>query len=120
MRVVVSQKSVARFALLASRDQVRVDKYNLQLGLGNPLSALFDDTASLQHLHAHTRSILLQERDEYKENTPISILLSIIGRCLRNHSSNQAEVLQSGGIDMLEYVFYYLPDEFMKLKECRR
>lgn len=113
-RVVVSQKSVARFALLASRDQVRVDKYNLQLGLGNPLSALFDDTASLQHLHAHTRSILLQERDEYKENTPISILLSIIGRCFRNHSSNQAELLQSGGIDMLEYVFYYLPDEFMQ------
>jgi hypothetical protein len=113
-RIVVAQKSVARFASLAAKDPARVERYNLHLGLGSPLSALFDDVPSLQYLHPDTRRILLEERDEYKENTPISMLLSIIGRCFRNHPSNQAELLQSGGVDMLEYVLYCLPDEFMQ------
>lgn len=113
-RRIVAQKSITRFATLAAKEPARVEKYNLPLGLGNPLAALFEDTTHLQFLHPSTLSILMQERDEYKENTPISILLSIISRCFRNHPSNQAELLQSGGIDMLEYVLYCLPDEFMQ------
>jgi hypothetical protein len=84
-------------------------------GLGDTLADLREDTLNNDGPLDYTVVRLLrQEREEYLGEGSVGLLLSIIAKCIVAHRLHQQELINAGGIEMIEYALTCTPQEIMQ------
>jgi len=86
-------------------------------GLGNSLAEFTDDSQSDRDnsdLDYSLIALLRSEKEDCVGERCIGLLLSIIAKCIVAHKTYQVELLNSGGVEMIEYALTCVPQEILQ------
>jgi hypothetical protein len=86
-------------------------------GLGNSLAEFTDDSQSdrdSSDLDYSFMALLRSEKEDCIGERCIGLLLSIIAKCIVAHKPYQLELLNSGGVEMIEYALTCVPQEILQ------